>query len=63
MVVRDWSITEHWQRERKLGTNERVDYIKTSGLLTQWKSKKILQFLNEVSSVRCSKDLDTAEGV
>ncbi|BAC08704.1 RNA-guided endonuclease InsQ/TnpB family protein [Thermosynechococcus vestitus] len=38
--------TEAWY-ERK----ERLDYVQTSALLTQWKKQDDLQFLNEVSSV------------
>src|SRR4028119_9245 len=30
---------------------EKVDYIKTSSMLTAWKKQEDLQFLNEVSSV------------
>jgi putative transposase len=36
---------------------ERIDYVKTSALLTQWKKQEDLQFLNEVSSVPLQQGL------
>lgn len=36
---------------------EKVDYIKTSAMLTQWKKQEDLQFLNEVSSVPLQQGL------
>jgi putative transposase len=44
--------TEAWD-ERE----ERVDYLKTSSLLTEWKQLEELQFLNEVSSVPLQQGL------
>ena len=36
---------------------EKIDYIKTSAMLTQWKKQEDLQFLNEVSSVPLQQGL------
>ncbi|MFN6496048.1 MAG: RNA-guided endonuclease InsQ/TnpB family protein [Nostoc sp. DedQUE01] len=36
---------------------ERIDYLKTSSLLTEWKKQEELQFLNEVSSVPLQQGL------
>jgi putative transposase len=36
---------------------EKVDYIKTSFMLTAWKKQEDLQFLNEVSSVPLQQGL------
>lgn len=36
---------------------ERIDYIKTSAMLTQWKKQEDLQFLNEVSCVPLQQGL------
>jgi putative transposase len=44
--------TEAWYERQ-----ERVDYKKTSGMLTQWKKQEDLQFLNEVSSVPLQQGL------
>ncbi len=44
--------TQAWH-ERK----ERIDYIKTSALLTAWKKQENLQFLNEVSCVPLQQGL------
>lgn len=50
--------TESWYERQ-----ERVDYVQTSAMLTQWKKQEDLQFLNEVSSVplqQCLRHLQTA---
>ncbi|MEH2460101.1 RNA-guided endonuclease InsQ/TnpB family protein [Nostoc sp.] len=44
--------TEAWYSKQ-----ERIDYLKTSSLLTEWKKQKDLQFLNEVSSVPLQQGL------
>ncbi|MEH2236753.1 RNA-guided endonuclease InsQ/TnpB family protein [Nostoc sp.] len=44
--------TEAWY-----GRQERIDYLKTSSLLTEWKQLEELQFLNEVSSVPLQQGL------
>jgi putative transposase len=44
--------TEAWYERQ-----ERIDYIKTSALLTQWKKQEDLQFLNEVSCVPLQQGL------
>lgn len=44
--------TEGWYERQ-----EKVDYIKTSAMLTQWKKQEDLQFLNEVSSVPLQQGL------
>ena len=44
--------TEAWYERQ-----ERVDYIKTSAMLTQWKKQEDLQFLNEVSCVPLQQGL------
>lgn len=44
--------TEAWYERQ-----ERVDYIKTNALLTQWKKRQDLQFLNEVSCVPLQQGL------
>ncbi|MBC6429625.1 IS200/IS605 family element transposase accessory protein TnpB [Nostoc sp. HG1] len=44
--------TEAWYERQ-----ERIDYLKTSSLLTQWKQLEELQFLNEVSSVPLQQGL------
>ncbi|MEB3178837.1 MAG: RNA-guided endonuclease TnpB family protein [Nostocaceae cyanobacterium] len=44
--------TEAWYSRQ-----ERVDYVQTSALLTQWKKQNDLQFLNEVSSVPLQQGL------
>ena len=44
--------TEGWYERQ-----ERIDYIKTSALLTQWKKQDDLQFLNEVSCVPLQQGL------
>ena len=44
--------TEAWYERQ-----EKVDYIKTSALLTQWKKQEDLQFLNEVSCVPLQQGL------
>ena len=44
--------TEGWYQRQ-----EKVDYIKTSAMLTAWKKQEDLQFLNEVSSVPLQQGL------
>ena len=44
--------TEAWYERQ-----ERVDYIKTSAMLTRWKKQEDLQFLNEVSCVPLQQGL------
>lgn len=44
--------TEGWYERQ-----ERIDYIKTSAMLTQWKKQEDLQFLNEVSCVPLQQGL------
>ena len=44
--------TEAWYERQ-----EKVDYIKSSFMLTQWKKLEDLQFLNEVSSVPLQQGL------
>lgn len=44
--------TEAWYEQQ-----EKIDYIKTSSLLTQWKKQDDLQFLNEVSCVPLQQGL------
>jgi putative transposase len=44
--------TEAWY-----STQEKIDYLKTSSLLTEWKKQEDLQFLNEVSSVPLQQGL------
>jgi putative transposase len=44
--------TEAWYERQ-----EKVDYIKTSALLTCWKKQEDLKFLNEVSSVPLQQGL------
>ncbi|MCL6749685.1 transposase [Nostoc sp. CCCryo 231-06] len=44
--------TEGWYERQ-----EKIDYIKTSAMLTQWKKQENLQFLNEVSSVPLQQGL------
>ncbi len=44
--------TEAWYERQ-----ERIDYIKTSALLTDWKKQEDLQFLNEVSCVPLQQGL------
>ncbi|WP_396135098.1 RNA-guided endonuclease InsQ/TnpB family protein [Chamaesiphon sp. OTE_8_metabat_110] len=44
--------TEAWYQRQ-----ERVDYVKTSSMLTQWKKQEDLDFLNEVSSVPLQQGL------
>lgn len=44
--------TEAWYERQ-----EKVDYIKTSSMLTAWKKQEDLQFLNEVSSVALQQGL------
>uniref|UniRef100_B8HNU3 Transposase, IS605 OrfB family n=1 Tax=Cyanothece sp. (strain PCC 7425 / ATCC 29141) TaxID=395961 RepID=B8HNU3_CYAP4 len=44
--------TEAWYQR-----NERVDYVQTSAMLTQWKQQDDLQFLNEVSCVPLQQGL------
>ncbi|HEY9874335.1 MAG TPA: RNA-guided endonuclease TnpB family protein [Candidatus Obscuribacterales bacterium] len=44
--------TEAWYER-----TERVDYVQTSAMLTQWKKQEDLQFLNEVSSVPLQQGL------
>ena len=44
--------TEAWYERQ-----EKVDYIRTSSMLTQWKKLEDLQFLNEVSSVPLQQGL------
>lgn len=44
--------TEAWYERQ-----ERVDYVQTSALLTEWKKQDDLQFLNEVSSVPLQQSL------
>ncbi|WP_028954175.1 RNA-guided endonuclease InsQ/TnpB family protein [Synechocystis sp. PCC 7509] len=46
------SRTEGWYERQ-----EKVDYIKTSAMLTQWKKQEDLQFLNEVSCVPLQQGL------
>lgn len=50
--------TESWYERQ-----ERVDYVQSSAMLTQWKKQEDLQFLNEVSSVplqQCLRHLQSA---
>ncbi|MEH2316498.1 MAG: transposase [Nostoc sp.] len=44
--------TEAWY-----SSQEKIDYLKTSSLLTEWKKQGDLQFLNEVSSVPLQQGL------
>lgn len=44
--------TEAWYSKQ-----EKIDYLKTSSLLTEWKNLEDLQFLNEVSSVPLQQGL------
>ncbi|MEH2461805.1 RNA-guided endonuclease InsQ/TnpB family protein [Nostoc sp.] len=44
--------TEAWY-----SSQEKIDYLKTSSLLTEWKKQEDLQFLNEVSSVPLQQGL------
>jgi putative transposase len=52
--------TEAWTQRQ-----EKINYLKTSKLLTQWKQEEDLQFLNDVSAVplqQCLRHLEKAFG-
>jgi putative transposase len=59
LVVCGWCLTEHWQREPKLGMRGRneLTMFRPLPLLTYWKKLDDLQFLNEVSCVPLQQGL------